>query len=343
MNAALLETWNNLTLTQLDKPEPDKDHAVVRVLYGGVCGSDITVFSGLHPTAVAPVVLCHEILGHIDMLPNGYAGEYQLGDRVIMNPVISCGQCEACRNGYENVCLNLRLMGIHINGGFAEYVRVPIKNMVKVDDTIPDMVAALSEPFAVAYHVCRRAEIGNADSVLVAGAGTIGLTVALAARELGAGRVIVSEINPKRIELAKAFKLETINPMETDLLAFSGALAGGPGFHIVCDASGAKSSVAVLPDLCRPGGRLVSLSLSGAMFDFPVGKVSFKELTMIGSRLYSHDDFLAGASMLRKLYANADIAGLVTDVMPLQDLQEAIEMMKNGVNTGKILIKCNED
>lgn len=343
MKAALLKKWEELILTDIEKPIISKEEALIRVKLGGVCGSDITVYRGQHPTAVIPRVLCHEILGIIEKLPEGYNGNFHCGDRVLMNPVISCGKCDACRAGYGNVCANLKLIGIHENGGFAEYTKVPIRNLVEVNSDIPDKIAVLGEPFAVAYHVNIRSGVKKGDKVMIIGAGTIGIVVALVAREFGAKRVVISEINKDRLELAESFGIETINPAETDILMKTNEITDGIGFDVVYDASGSKAGALMLPDLGRIRGSLMSLSLSGIPYEFVLGKISFKEMTLIGSRLYSQEHFEAGVKTMEDLFRRQDLSKIVTDIMPLSKIVKAIEMMKFGKNIGKILIECNDN
>ena len=126
MKAAVLKNWFDLKLTDIPMPVPTDGEALIKVRYGGVCGSDMTVYRGKHMTATVPTVLCHEILGHIVSLPAGYDGPFRVGQRVLMNPVISCGTCAACRRGLGHVCENLKLLGIHVDGGFAEYTKVGV-------------------------------------------------------------------------------------------------------------------------------------------------------------------------------------------------------------------------
>ncbi len=343
MKAALLKSWNNLELTDVEKPMPGAKEALLRVEYGGVCGSDITVYRGQHPTAIAPVVLCHEILGIVEELPADYIGDITLGDLVLVNPVIECGECAACKAGHTHVCSNLKLLGIHVNGGFAEYTKANVDRLVKVSPTLTKEVAALGEPFAVAYHVTERGGVKKGDKVLVIGAGTIGLVVALTARERGAEKVVISEINPNRLALAKKLEFDTMNPMEVDMIASMKKITEDVGFDVVIDASGSKSGVSMLPELCRIRGIIMSLGLSGLPYEFPIGKVSFKEITLVGSRLYSHEHFVAGVDMLVKLADKYCVNELVTDIMPLSQVVEGIEKMKAGESLGKILIKCRED
>ncbi len=340
MKAALLKTWTDMEMKDVEKPQINEKEALLKVIYGGVCGSDITVYKGLHPTATAPVVLCHEILATIEELPPSYTGCFKVGDKVTVNPVIECGVCPACVNGYGNVCGSLKLLGIHENGGFAEYTKAETKRLVAVDTSISDEVLSLSEPFAVGYHVNHRSGIRAGDNVLIMGAGPIGIVVAMVAKEFGANRVVISEINEERIKMVQSFGFETVNPLKVDLVETSKEMTNGLGFDIVYEVSGSKAGVMAMADCCRVRGTLMSLSLAGIPYEFPIGKVSFKEMTLVGSRLYSQDHFERGVALLPSMAKKYDLAKLVTEIMPLDDVQKAIDMMQKGENLGKILIKC---
>ena len=159
MKAAVLKNWLDLELCDIPMPVPNENEALIKVRLAGVCGSDITVYRGKHMTATVPTVLSHEILGEIVTLPEGYAGPFKVGQRVLMNPIISCGECAACKAGLTHVCENLKLLGIHVDGGFAEYTKVGVDKLVALDEDIPDDVAILGEPFAVGYHVMQRSQI----------------------------------------------------------------------------------------------------------------------------------------------------------------------------------------
>lgn len=227
MKAALLKKWNEMEVKEIEKPQLHEGHALIKMRYAGVCGSDITVYTGKHPTATAPVVIGHEIFGTIEDIRG--KSEFKKGDRVTVEPLISCGECEACRKGYKHVCKNLKLLGIHENGGYAEYTQASNEKLVKVPDTLSDELAALSEPFAVGYHVCSRAGVGKGKSVLVIGAGPIGLVVALSAQHFG-GDVVVSEVNAKRLAVAEKLGINTVDPTKKDIPAILGEYTSGNGF-----------------------------------------------------------------------------------------------------------------
>ena len=193
MKAAVLKNWLDLELCDIDIPVPGKDEALIKVKLAGVCGSDIVVYRGKHMTATVPTVLSHEILGTIETLPEGYTGPFKVGQRVLMNPIISCGECAACRRGLGHVCENLKLLGIHVDGGFAEYTKVGVDKLVAVPEDMPDDVAILSEPFAVGYHVMMTSKIQKGDTVFISGGAAVGLYIAIFARAWGARRVSMSE------------------------------------------------------------------------------------------------------------------------------------------------------
>lgn len=337
MKAAVLENWFDLQLKDIPIPVPGKDEALIKVIRAGVCGSDITVYKGKHMTATVPTVLSHEILGRIESLPEGYDGPFTIGQRVLMNPIISCGKCAACRRGLPHVCENLKLLGIHVDGGFAEYTKVGVDKLVAIDDDFPDEVAILGEPFAVGAHVMVNSDIQPGDIIFISGGATVGLYIAIFAKAAGAERVIISEINEPRRQFVESMGIETINPENTDAMDLMREVTDG-GFDIVFDTSGAPSCILQMPDLCRCGGKLLSLGLSGDAYPFIIGKVSFKEIRLIGNRLYSQQDFEAGVRFLEDNWKKLHLDRMVTDRLGLTEINRAIEMMLHGENICKIII-----
>lgn len=338
MKAAVLKNWLDLELCDIPVPVPGENEALIKVKRAGVCGSDITVYRGKHMTATVPTVLCHEILGTIESLPKGYDGKFKLGQRVLMNPIISCGKCAACQRGLPWVCENLKLLGIHVDGGFAEYTKVGVDKLVALDDDIPDEVAILGEPFAVGQHVMVNSQVQKGDKIFISGGATVGLYIAVFAKAAGAGRVIISEINEPRRKFVESMGFETINPTETDAMDLMREVTGGHGFDIVYDTSGAPACVLQMPDLCRCGGKLLSLGLSGDAYPFVIGKVSFKEIKLIGNRLYSQEDFEQGVRFLEDNWREMHLDRMVTDRLGLSEINKAIQMMLDGTNICKIII-----
>jgi threonine dehydrogenase-like Zn-dependent dehydrogenase len=194
MKAMVLTEWEKLELKDTPLPELAEDEALIKVKYAGICGSDVHIFTGHHPTAKAPVILGHEFVGTVMKINSRKSLKFKIGDRVVAEPLISCGVCEACLAGNGHVCKNLKLLGIHTDGAFAEYVKVSVAKIIPVADHLSDRVAALTEPFAVGFHVNQRADLKNGDTALVIGGGPIGLIVGMVAKVSGASKVIFSEI-----------------------------------------------------------------------------------------------------------------------------------------------------
>jgi threonine dehydrogenase-like Zn-dependent dehydrogenase len=166
------------------------------------------------------------------------------------------------------------------------------------------------------------------------------MVIAIAAKEAGASRVVISEINEKRLELATSMGFETINSKEVDALQTIKEMTGGNGFDVVFEVSGSKQGILLTADACKIRGTIVPLSLSGLPVEFMLGKVSFKELKVIGTRVYSFIDFVGGVKLLERMADEYDLNMLITDIIPLHDAQKAIDSMKKGTNVSKILIKC---
>ena len=342
MKAAVLKSWLNMEMCDIPMPVPAEDEALIKIKLAGVCGSDMTVYRGKHMTATVPVVLGHEILGTIESLPQGYEGKFKLGQRVLMNPIISCGHCSACKHGLLWVCENLKLLGIHVNGGYEEYCTVGVDKLVAVRDETPDDVAILGEPFAVGIHVMVNSKVQKGDKIFISGGATVGLYIAILAKAAGAERVIISEINEPRRQFVESMGIETINPTEVDAMDLMREVTGGGGFDIVYDTSGAASCILQMPDLCRCGGKLLSLGLSGDAYQFIIGKVAFKEITLVGNRLYSQEDFEEGVRFVEDNWKELHLDRMVTDRLPLSEAEKAVSMMINGDNICKIILNCEE-
>ena len=177
---------------------------------------------------------------------------------------------------------------------------------------------------------------------MIIGSGPIGMVIALSARAAGAARIVISEPNDKRRSIADAFGFETINPMDyDDVMDKINEMTDGNGFDVVYEVSGSKAGVLMTTEACEIRGTIVPMSLAGVPYEFVIGKVSFKEQSVIGSRVYSEPDFIGGVRLLEKLDKEYDLTKLISDEMTIDQAQEAIDSMKAGKNLGKILIKCD--
>ncbi|MFC7611934.1 Zn-dependent oxidoreductase [Teichococcus aestuarii] len=287
----------------------------IRVQRAGICGSDLHIFHGSNPFAKYPRIIGHEFAGQVEAVGEGVEGTAP-GDRVVVDPVVSCGHCYACRIGRSNVCGRLEVLGVHRDGGFRDRVTVPAANAVKVPDGLPIELAALAEPFSIAANVLTRTGIDAGDSVLIYGAGTVGLTVLQVAKLHGA-RCIVTDLDAARLERARSFGADVV--VNSGTHSVPEAVAGehdGLGPSLVIDGAGVP---ALLEEACRvasPAARIGILGFSPAPCNVSQQEIVKKELTLVGSRLnrrllpqvvqWLAEGRLRPAAMITQTFAAAD-------------------------------------
>ena len=345
MKANVLTDWEHLEYKDVPKPVPAKGRVLIRVLYGGVCGSDITVYHHRHLTATVPRIMCHEVLGIGEEINTDEPVCYEVGDRVVVHPLESCGVCRACLDGDFHVCKDLKIMGLHIDGAFAEYVTAEAKRVFRVEDDIPDRAAILTEPLAVGFHACMRAEVTPGDDVLVIGGGPIGIMCAVAARYFGAARVVVAEVNESRLALLQSFGFQTINSGKEDLCEAVAAMTDGYGFDKVLEVSGSKPGAQALATVTKIRGCAVMVGIPSVAREYQTNKMVLKEVELRGSRVHSLKDFARTVDVLHKLYRSHgfDFEKMISAEFPLEQLDEALRLQESGSMNGKIIIKIGEE
>jgi (R,R)-butanediol dehydrogenase/meso-butanediol dehydrogenase/diacetyl reductase len=306
----------------VDVPRPDvrEDWALVDVSYTGLCGTDLHICSGHHPRAVPGLVLGHEISGTL----MSDARELTAGTKIVVNPLLSCGRCVTCRAGRPHTCANLRLLGIDAPGGAAEQVAVPEGNLVPLPADADLAAAAFAEPLAVAVRAVRRSRLALGEDVVVVGAGPVGLAVALCARQAGAGSVLVVETAAPRQEVAAGLGLE---------VAASAADSAAP---LVFDCAAHPAVAARLGALAAPAGRIVLVGVYSGLTPVDLQAVTFKELEVVGTRVYSRDDLETAARMITE--GAFDPRPLLTRTVPVDEAPQAIEDLAGGRDV-KVLVK----
>ena len=266
------------------KPVPKKDHAIIRIKRIGICGTDLHAFEGTQPYFNYPRILGHELSGEIVQIEN--TGDFNEGDIVTIMPYFYCGKCIACRNGKTNCCTSLKVAGVHIDGGFAEYFSVPVFSLVQSHGLKMDELA-LVEPLSVGAHGIRRAEIKEGETVLVVGAGPIGLGLMEFARISGAS-VIAMDINAKRLDFCKNNLgiHHTIQSYEQLADITNGDLA-----DVVIDATGNLSAINFAFRYMAHGGKYILVGLQKENITFSHPDFHKKEGTLMSSRNATKLDF----------------------------------------------------
>ena len=282
MQAFIINEPYNSVIGEWEKPEPGPDEVLVEVRACGICAGDMYAYLGKNPYAVYPAICGHEIAGMISEL-GSEVEEWEPGQRVVVEPFIGCGTCYPCRVGKSNCCANLKIIGAHIPGGYAEYVKAPANLIHKIPKELNFTWAAFAEPVAIGVQACRRGEVGGED-VLILGCGPIGLACIEVAKARGA-RVTATDIDPDRLASAQAFGAGTL-PADAHLLERALEITNGEGFPVVIEATGNPQAMESTVDLVAAGGRIVILGLlkQGVRVSFPGLDFTRKEMTILGSR-----------------------------------------------------------
>jgi len=341
MKAAVIEKVGKIVLTDAPVPVLSDGEALIKVKYVGICGSDIHVLMGHHPTAVYPVIPGHEFVGEISEVKGAGSERFQKGDIVAAQEVFSCGVCDACAKGEDNVCRELKIIGIHTDGGFAEYVKVKTHKTYKLAQDIDLELAALIEPLAVAVHDVRRSGLKVGETALVIGGGPIGILIAIVARVAGARKIVVSEINEYRLKFAKAMGFSTINPAEEGFEQKLTELGEGRGFDVSFEAAGAPSAIGTCLDFTKSTGTVVVVAMSERPRVVDTGKIFAKELTLVGVRIHSQYNFLGSVDLVRSGMLNRDLKKLVSKVFSLNDVLAAFEEAQHGKENFKVLVRLD--
>ncbi len=339
MKAALWMGTEQIELKQVPRPKPGPGQALVKIGYGGICGTDLTIYLGKHARAKPPLVMCHEFSGVVQEVNDGGAGAPKVGTQVAINPLISCGVCYACRAGIPHVCATLGLVGIDQDGGFAQYAAVPVGMCRPVPESLSLKQAALVEPLAVAVHAVRVSDLKVGDVTAVLGAGPIGIMTAQAARQAGARKVIVSEMSPRRLEIARTLGFDVVNVKEQSIVDAVMAATDGVGVPVAFETAGVQPTIADAGKIVRIAGQILQVGMPKAPVTIDLTALMFREIRRTPIRVYREEDFDLAIAIAAT--GQIDMDEPVTHVMPLDQLGEAMEIAHQATDACKILLDPN--
>ncbi|MBI3634780.1 MAG: alcohol dehydrogenase catalytic domain-containing protein [Candidatus Rokubacteria bacterium] len=318
MKAAILVGPHHLTVQSAAEPRVDADEIVVRVGLAGLCGTDVSIFTGGRPVAY-PRVMGHEFLGRVETVAPGVT-RVRTGDRVVIEPNYSCGVCPLCREGNRNLCAQRTAVGIDVDGGFAELVRVPARCAWPVPAGVSDDDALLTEPLAVVVRAVERGAPRAGQTAAVVGAGTLGLLALQTLRARGV-RVLVVGRSARRLPLARELGADAVHaladgPPESAARTFSGR----EGVDLVVETAGTPEAVDQALVLVRPGGRVVLTGLPHAPTAVSFFSVVRREITITGSMIYQ-DEFPKALALVERGAVRG--GRLITHRFPLDRIHEA--------------------
>ncbi len=325
----------NRTFTTGSAPVPaaKAGEALLRVRRVGICGTDLHIYQGhLDHRVPRGGVIGHETFAEVAEAPVGSG--FRPGDRVVVEPVLSCGACRACRMGAGYLCYRLKVLGVDVPGGMQDYWAVPAARLLKVPDSLSDDHAALIEPLAVATHDVTRAGVKPGDAVVVFGGGPIGCLIALVCGHRGA-RVRVAEVNPFRLDLLRSLGLDTIGP-DGDVVRAVDDWTGGDGADVAFEVTGNPAAARVMTDAVRVWGTISVVAIHSEPVPVHLYPMFARELTMHGSRLYTR---AAWEEAIRLASTGAVPVGpLVSCRIRLEDLQKGMEEALRGGPVMKVLV-----
>lgn len=332
MQAAKWVDTNKMELDEIEVPTLPENWALVEVAFNGICGSDLGILHGGHPRATHGLVPGHEISGRI--ADPGSTG-LEVGTLVAVEPLISCGQCGACRSGNTHVCKNLKLYGIDTPGGLARFAAFPAEVIHLVPESVGAQTAALVEPLAVAVHAIQMSGLQRGDTVAIAGGGPIGILTALVAQDAGAEEIILSEPSPWRREVAKKYGFSVVEP---DVSLTDAALAAteGEGVDVFFDTAGHPAVTGDYTSATRVRGTIVVVGVHKKPAAVDLQGVCFKEQTLKGVRVYTSEDFERAIELIAD--DRLSLANFPVKVYELQDIEEAFEAADKGADCLKVLI-----
>lgn len=339
MKSVVIEHPGKLVIQQRPLPQPAADEVRIKVGFAGICGSDVHIYHGHNPFARYPRVIGHEFFGVIDAVGQ-HVDANRLGERVSVDPVISCGQCYPCSVGRPNVCSHLQVIGVHRDGGFSEYVCAPARNAYRIPDSISDRHAAMIEPFTIAANITAHLKPTAQDVALVYGAGPMGLTVIQALKGVyDVQQVIVVDRIPERLAMAQNNGADRVfNNSQVSLQDELDKLAIRP--TLIVDAACHPSILQEAINVASPAARIGIMGFSNEPCSISQQSITSKELSIFSSRLNSAR-FPQVIEWMAKALINPE--RLITHCVDVAQVEHALTLFEKDQRTCcKVLLQFGQ-
>lgn len=301
-------------IEEVPGPYLAENEILVEMQMVGICGSDIVAWKGGFQRIHEPVILGHEGVGVIVDLNGHEDSGFHVGERIVLEPLDNCGKCEPCKKGHYNVCDHFKIHGIDRHGLFAEYVNTRVDRIHKISEDISLERCATCEPVSVAVHMVRRAEVLYGDTVMISGAGPIGLLVGLIAKRSGASKVVITDMNPYKLNLIQELGMTPVNCTDADyideILHALGDRKADKAFELV----GVENALNTCLKIVKSRGTLLTAGMFKSVPAAQIGEAIGKEVNIVGSRVYTFDDYEKAIALLGD--PTFPIEKLISDVVP---------------------------
>ena len=332
MKALVYAGPKQVEVQEVKEPEKQDGKVKLNIRYCGVCGSDIGIYLGTHPRAKAPLI-------RYENQEKQDGKKFKKGDRVVPYPLLSCGHCLACRSGNEHVCNTLGLIGIDTDGGMCQTVYTDEDVLFKVPDGVSDKAAAVIEPLAVLVHAIHMSGFEALDTAVVVGAGPIGMLCGIMLKHAGASKIFISDVVEKRLEIAEELGFIPVNPAKENLEGVVKDATNGEGCDVFFECSGAAVPAMQMTDITRVRGKICIVSVHKKPHEVNLRDVNFKEQTVVGTRVYTKEEFGRAAELTKEL--EAELEKIVTHVVPLKESDKVFDMIADPeCGTIKIVVDC---
>jgi threonine 3-dehydrogenase len=326
-----------LWLEEVENPIIGKEEILIKIQKTAICGTDFHIYKWdewSQNTIKTPMVIGHEYTGVVAE-KGEHVKSFKIGDRVVGEGHLICGTCRNCRRGMSHVCENTIGIGVNIDGAFAEYLKIPASNALKLNDRITDDIAALMDPFGNATHTALSFPLLGED-VLITGAGPIGCMAIAVCRHGGARHVIVSDVNDKKLDMAKKMGATRVfNPLKEDIKKIRFEEDIMHGFDVGLEMSGAPSALNLMIEEMYNGGKIALLGILPNDTKIHWDKVIFKGLELRG--IYGRKMYDTWYKMEQMLYSGLDLSPVITHRFHYTDFQKGFDAMENGEASKVIL------
>lgn len=336
MKAIVIDKPYEVEIRDVPMPTVGEGEALLRVLYVGICGADVASYTGNQPFTTYPRIPGHEFSAEIIEIPENDKG-LKKGDVVTCNPYFNCGKCYSCERGHVNCCTDNQTMGVQRDGAFCEYISMPIERIYPgMGLTAQEL--ALIEPFSISRHAISRAAIHQTDSVLIVGAGPIGLFALLAAKQF-AGKIAVADVLNNRLDLAMSYGADgVVNTATEDIAKFTEEFTDGRGFDVCIEACGRPETFLMCIDEAAYAANIILIGNGKRETTFLHSIILKKELNIFGSRNAMKQDFLDNIELAAS--GKVDVMKMVSGVYEMDKAAEAFDALAhNKGDLAKLLIR----
>lgn len=326
MKTVLINKPFEIAVVDTPKPEAKEGEALLKIMYGGICGADVASYTGNQPFTTYPRIPGHEFSAQIVTIPENDKG-LKPGDIVTCNPYFNCGECYSCKRGFVNCCTDNKTMGVQRDGSFCEYVSMPVERIYSGKGLNAKQLA-LVEPFTISYHAVNRGKVQAGDKVLVVGAGPIGLFALIAAMSKGA-EVYVADVLDGRLDKALDFGAKgVINSEKTDIVEEAMKITNGNGFDVCIEACGQSVTFLNCIDCAAFAGKIILIGNGKKETTFLHSILLKKELNVFGSRNSLKSDFEDVIDVIAS--GKVDVMKMVSGVYPMDKADEAFKALANN-------------